>query len=180
MRHKPGDGDSVPLQYVVGVAAWENLELVQAAQSVHLDGYNDRWHREAFCRRAEQKPPCHEEVCVCGSFDKLWSTAVRVSTAVYTCTRDRTRALGVRLDKTLFVFPPPEPKQKKRNAKSITAAAPSSVAAGRVRRFKVSLNPRGHTFPPKTEGRSWRGVVHMESVTYWLLWWSYCVPYGSV
>ena len=72
------------------------------------------------------------------------------------------------------------PSQPIANAKSITIAASLSVAAGQVRSFKVRLNPRGYTFPPKTEGRSWRGVVHMESVTYWLLWWSYCVPYGSV
>lgn len=83
---------------------------------------------------------------------------------------------SVKPRRKMFAFPP----QPITNANSITNAAPLSVAVGQVRSFKVRLNPQGYTFPPKTEGRSWRGVVHMESVTYWLLWWSYCVPYGSV
>lgn len=173
MQHKAGDSDSVPLQYVVGVVARETWNWFRRAV---CSPSRAEWQmaRVAFCSRAE--PPCHEEVCMCGSFDKLSSPAICACTDVYTCARSRTQTLSTRLSKKRFVFPP-DPIA---NAKSITAAASLSVALGQVRSFKVRLNPRGYAFPPKTEGRSWRGVVHMESVTYWLLWWSYCVPYGSV
>lgn len=52
------------------------------------------------------KLPCHEEeVCICGSCDKLWSSAICAHTDVYTCAHIHTLH-SVKLQKKMFVFPP--------------------------------------------------------------------------
>lgn len=111
-----------------------------------------------------------------GSSDKPRSTAICARTEVYTCAHIHKKRFS-EISMKQFVFLP-EAKLTQKN--HLLGAASLTVVMGQVRSFKVHLNPWGYVIPPKTEGRSWRGIVHMESVTYWLLWWSYCVPYGSV
>lgn len=51
-------------------------------------------------------------------------------------------------------------------APTSSSAAAASLKVRHVKSFRVHLNPWGYTLTPQTEGRSWRGIVHTESVTY--------------
>lgn len=62
-----------------------NLELVQAHSLFTFMGRMTDGPGSFLQKPSRAKLPCHEEVCLCGSFDKLWSTAISARTDVYTC-----------------------------------------------------------------------------------------------
>lgn len=69
-----------------------NLELVQAHSLFTFMGrITDGLGSFFAVEHSRVKLPCHEEeVCMCGSFDKLWSTAICACTHLHLCTHTQT------------------------------------------------------------------------------------------